>query len=417
MDCVRRYLPQLVIVCIWLTGLFCPLHLTAQCEALIRVPGGGGLWIARADGSIIRRLTNEDVKLAAWSPDGKYVACSFGTYETGMKRIAETGLITRDGRLLSRRKDEDDLIAVFQSGLGWARPGVLWLRDSGHASSVVTFWRIPPTLDLKRSSAVGQAFGDACALSSDSGRIACIEAGSVALVDTRKKNAALSPEVIYPSFSRTPQNERESVEVSPGQVVRSHTDPAFQIRISREAPNPALQGMIGLNVTLPDGTEQGVYLQPEGGVLGVSLEDANWEFVLNPVRSQRASSRITIYRDDSKRELSGVAWNPDGSRILSWESTRHGSGPLVMTRIGNRWSPQQFPVSLPPAPITAVRFALQGTAAIVETPSEVYRCALGTHVICQPVAARMPTQLNVRPEGKVYSASVLDWRCGSSPNN
>jgi len=283
MDCVRKYFPQLVILCICLTGLFCPLRLTAQCEALIRIPGGGGLWIAGTDGSLIRRLTNEDVSLAAWSPDGKHVACSFGTSETGMKRIADTGLITRDGRLLSRRKDEDDLLSVSQSGLGWARPSILWLRDSGHASSVITFWKIPPTLDLNRITVLGQGFGDDCAISGDYSNVACIEAGSLALVDTRKKNAALSPEVIYPSFSRTPQNERESVEVSPGQVVRTHTEPSFQIKISREAPTPALQGMVSISITLPNGNEQGVYLQPEGGALGVSLEDADWQFVLSPV--------------------------------------------------------------------------------------------------------------------------------------
>jgi len=88
----------------------------------------------------------------------------------------------------------------------------------------------------------------------------------------------------------------------------------------------------------------------------------------------------------------------------------------VIARIGNRWSPQRFPLSLPLGPITAVRFALQGTAAIVDTPNEVYRCELDTPAICQPVASRMPTHLNVRREGEVYSVSVLDWRCSSTPN-
>ncbi len=410
---LRIALTQLVVICICLTGLVCPLPLTAQCEALIRVPAGG-LWIAGADGSLIRRLTTEVVSSAAWSPDGKYVACSFGTSEAGGKQITETGLITRDGHLVSRRKDEDDLIAVYQSGLGWARPGVLWLRDSGHAASIITFWQLPPTLDLNRISAVGQAFGDDCALSGDSAHIACIDAGGLTLVDTSKQNGALSPEVIYSSFSRAPQNKRESVEMSPGQVVRTHTEPPFQIKISREAPASATQGMVLINVTPPDGHGQGVYLQPEGGLFGVSLEEADWQFVLSPVNSARTLIRITIYRDDSRRGFSGVTRNQDGSRILTWESTHHGSGPLVIARIGSSWSPQRFPVSSPSGQVTAVRFALNGNAAIVDTPDEVYRCALDAHTICLPIASRMPTHLNVRREWGAYPVGVLDWHCNST---
>jgi hypothetical protein len=143
---------------------------------------------------------------------------------------------------------------VSQTGLEWERPGVLRLRDTGHASSVVTFWKIPAALDLNRIIALGQGFGDDRALSADSAKVACIEGGSLALWT--------------------------------------------HIRRTRR---------LALNVTPPDGHEQGMYLEPEGGALVGSLEEADWQFVLSPVISPRTLFRIAIYRDDSKRGLSGVA--------------------------------------------------------------------------------------------------------------
>lgn len=399
-----RHFPVLSfkIVLAFLLVLCQPGWLAAQCQALVRLPGNGGLWIATSTGILVRRLTSEWVSLAAWSPDGQYVACAYS--------VSDTGLITRDGRLLSRRKENSDLVSVWPTGIGWAGPEILWLRDSGHASSEITFWRLSQEHDLNRVEVLGQVIGDECAISPDSKTIACIEAGHVHVVEAGH-DALADAKIIYPASFLEPGDQRGSVDISLGQVVRTHTDPAFQVQVSPQLPPAIAQGSVLLNVTPPDGHTKSAYLRTDGDWLGVDLGDADWRFVLQSLDSRRSRFRITMYRDDSKRELSGIAWDREGSRLLTWETTRHGRGLLLLARTGMTWSPVRIRVELASEQISARRFDSDGKAAIVESPSTVYRCGLDSHAVCRSAASQPPPRLDVRRDGYIVPTEVLDWHC------
>jgi len=324
--------------------------------------------------------------------------------------------MTRDGRLLSRRKENSDAVGLEPTGIGWDGPEVLWLRDSGHASSVITFWRLSQEHDLNRIEVLGQDFGDECAICPDSKAIACIEAGHVSVLEAGH-NVFTDSKIIYPASFLEPGNQRGSVDVSLGQVVRTRTDPVFQVQVSSKLPPAAAEGSVLLNVTPPDGNTRGVYLRAEGDDwFGVDLEDADWRFVLQSLDSRRSRFRITIYRDDSKRELSGIAWDPEGSRLLTWETTRHGRGLLLLARTGRTWSPVRVRVELASEQVSARRFDLDGKAAIMESPSTVYRCGLDSHAVCRSIASRPPLRLDVHRDGYIVPTEVLDWHCVSGRN-
>jgi hypothetical protein len=324
--------------------------------------------------------------------------------------------MTRDGRLLSRRKENSDTVGLEPTGIGWDGPEVLWLRDSGHASSEITFWRLSQEHDLNRVEVLGQAFGHECAISPHSRAIACIEAGHVSVLEAGH-NALVDDKIIYPASFLEPGDQRGSVDLSLGQVVRTHTDPIFQVQVSSpKSPPAAAEGSVLLNVTPPDGYTRGRYLRTEGDWFGVDLADADWRFVLQSLDSRRSRFRVTMYRDDSNREVSGIAWDLEGSRLLTWETTRRGRGPLLLARTGGTWSPVRIQVDLWSEPISARRFDLDGKAAIVESPSTVYRCGLDSHAVCRSIASRPPPRLDVRRDGYVVPTEVLDWHCVSGRN-
>lgn len=383
--------------------------LLAQCEALVRLPGNGALSIAKQDGTVIRQLTEEAVSLAAWSPDGKYVASSYGMSTIGTKLVGEIGLMTREGVLLSRLRQESDFDNVYETAFGWSRPDVLWQRVSGHASSFVTFWQVPPTLDLNRSKVLGRGWGDHCAPSPDFSAIACAEAGHISVVKGGD-SLSLNSNLIYPPSSLTPANQRASLDLDLGQSKQTKTDPVFQVQVSRGTP--AMEGRVVLEVTGPQGYPRGAYLTGEGDEIPpVDMEGADWHFVLHSLDSGRRRFRITVYEDDSKRELSGMAWSRDGSRLLTWEATRHGSGPLVLVRSGNRWSSERSPATIQTAEVLRVRFGPDDSAILVETPTAVYRCGVDDHPVCAVVATHPGALLDVRVGDSVVRADVLDWRC------
>jgi hypothetical protein len=323
--------------------------------------------------------------------------------------------MTRDGRLLSRRKENSDLVSVEPTGIGWASPEVLWLRDSGHASSEITFWKLSQEHDLNRVEALGQVIGDECAISPDSKTIACVEAGHVHVVEAGH-DALADAKIIYPASFLEPGDQRGSVDVTLGQVVRTHTDPVFQVQVSPKLPPAVAKGSVLLNVTPPDGNPRGVYLRAEGDWFGVDLEDADWRFALQSLDSRRSRFRITMYRDDSNRELSGIAWDPEGSRLLTWEATRRGRGPLLLARTGGTWWPVRIQVGLGLEQISARRFDSGGKTAIVESPSAVYRCGLDSHAVCRSIASRPPRRLDVRRDAYIVPTEVLDWHCVSGRN-
>ena len=392
---------------------FHPGWLLADCEALIRLPEHGGLWIAKADGALVRRLTAEDVILAAWSPDGKYVVWTSEISEIGIKRVGAIGLTTRDGRQVSRRRNESSS-GTYETGLRWVHADMFWLRGCGHAACEVTFWRVPASLDLKHAQILGRYEGDACAVSPDSSSIACVEAGHVSLA--KPGGDLLTPSKrIYPPSPFTSKNQRGSIDVGLNRIVHTPTDPAFEVEVSRESSKP-VEGKVWLSTAPPNGNARKVYVRADGGNGLIDLPDADWWFVLRRVDSNRARFRVTIYRDDSKRELFGVAWSPDGSRILTWETARHNDGLLVLRRIDNNWSADRF-ASRGPSAVSGVRFDSKVNGAVVETAAgATYRCDLDTKAACSQVPSHNEEHLDIRRDGDIVRADVLDWRCVSTRN-
>ena len=222
-------------------------------------------------------------------------------------------------------------------------------------------------------------------------------------------NLLLDGDLIYPPSPLTPANQRASLELDLGQTKQTETDPVFQVQVSRGTPT--MEGRVVLEVTGPQGYPKGAYLTGEGDEIpAVYLEDADWHFVLRSLDSGRTRFRITAYKDDSKRELSGMAWSREGSRLLTWEGARHGSGPLVLVRSGNKWSAERSPATIQAAEVLKIRFDSDDSAALVETPTAVYRCGIDDRGVCSVIATH-PARLDVHVGGSVARAEVLDWRC------
>jgi len=381
--------------------------LSAQCEALARMPDRGPLWIARQDGAPVRKVTDEWVSMASWSPDGKYVACSYGISALGTKLVDEIGLIASEGIPLSRIQEQSDITNVYETGIGWSRPDVVWRRVTGHASGFVTFRQVPPALDLNRSKVLGVGWGDYCAPSPDLTEIACVEAGHVSVVKVGD-NLPSPSSIVYPPTALIPANRRGSLELELGQTGETRTDPVFHVRVFR-GTRP-MEGRVVLEVTPPGGYPAGVYLTGADDELPVDLEDADWHFVLHALDSARTRFRITAYEDDNKRKLTGMAWGVDGSSLLTWEETRHGTGALLLVRAGGAWSSKRFSISIP-TPVLRVRFGSADSTALVETPGAIHRCGLDDRAACTVVASHPPARLNVRLGGSVVVTDVLDWRC------
>ncbi len=384
------------------------LSVAAQCRVLIRADYAG-LWISTPQGVLVRRLTDEWVSHASWSPDGTYIGCTYWN--------SDLGLMTSQGKVLSRIPREQPNVNVELTGIGLAESDVLWLRLSGHASSVYSFLKLPQSRDLKRAAGLGGAFGDDCAIAPDLTVIACVEAGRVALVQAGQNG--LKDQTIYPATFLDPANQVTTVNLVTERTVRTRTNPAFELRISA-----AHDGLILLRVTPPSGNWSEGYLKGNGDFVSVELEGAVWMFAPSAVNPMRTQFRVATFKDDSQRELSGICWDRSdrsGSRLLTTETSRRGGALLTLSRTGEPWAVKRMPIHLPGRRITARRFDPDGSSVIVESLTDifppptsalgVYRCTLDDRPVCRSVMA-VPGSLLVRlPSQTTIQASVLDWHC------
>jgi dipeptidyl aminopeptidase/acylaminoacyl peptidase len=373
--------------------------LHAECRALVRIANNGGLWIATPQGGLVRRLTTEWVSHAAWSPDGRYIACAYGN--------SGFALMNSEGRSLSRKDDREESPGVDCTGIGWAEGDVLWLKASGHANSLFNFIRVPRDRDLNHAASVGAAFGSDCKIAPDLKLIACTEGSRVALTEGGQNG--LNDRTIYPATFLDPSDRIGVVDLNLGQAAGTHTEPAFELRILSVS-----QERIRLRVTPPDGNWHEGYLKGDGDFVSYELEDAYWLFALRALDTAQTHFRVTVFKDDRHRELAGISWDPDGSRLLTFETTRRGNALVILSRSGGGWEAKRLPIQLTDE-VYARRFASDGGSAILESLNTSYRCTLADRPTCRPVDTLLPRSIAVRLENYTVQGEVMDWYCTADP--
>ena len=339
-------------------------------------------------GNVIRRLGGDQPEFAAWSPDGERIACAYSK--------SDFSIWTRTGRTVWSAHLPDDS-GIPMTGLGWAGPEALWDRISGHANSVISFWKPLKGGNSNPIEVIGQPqFADECALAPDQKTAACRIGNGIFVGGSRA----------YPASWLDPANRVASVDVEVGGSTTTGTSPKFQIAIrSSDAEKTELQ------VTPEGGSQQIAYLRTKDDFLSLEAADDEWFFAAAPLDSRRQKFRVALFRDASGRAFHGVAWDPSGSKVITCETSRAGSALLIITKEHGGWRATRILVKLAGTEITLRRVEPNGRSALVESAGAVYRCALDGSGACTSTGNLIPSMLGLHLSGTIVPTQILDWYC------
>ena len=358
---------------------------------------GGGLFIMGATGESVRRITDRGYD-PAWSPDGKEIVFSaqptvdasvvYGTpnafivdIATGSTRLAYGGndvmqpTWSPDGQRFafwSVKAGQRDLFTISRTGERSSLQAItndaatdwnpVWAADGKHLyfssdrDGTFNIWRV--RMDESRGTAIGEP---------EPFRTPSPHAGFVSL--------ARDGTVVYQS------------KVHSGELLRIDFDPATEALTPPE--RPVFQGSMNIRYPAASPNGQWIAFATRGQTEDVYLMNADGTGVRQLTND--------VWRDR------GVAWWPDGSRIIFysnrggtyevWSIRRDGSGLTRLTRTENGAT---FAVVSPDERRVAVILDRNGSGAVIDLPASP---SMRFEIIPDPPVGRFQPE-SWSPDGK-----------------
>jgi hypothetical protein len=195
------------------------------------------------------------------------------------------------------------------------------------------------------------------------------------------------------------------IELAIGERFRTATDPAFNLQIAADPKyGPSLQA------TGPGESPHMAVVGPNETFLLIHEDNADWHFITRPIPGQSGRFHTTIYKDELRPYLTGIAWSQDGSRIFTWEISSQDEALLVLSRRGDRWIARRYPARPHSAQNVELRqVSADGRTVRVNLGNEPYQCSIAEQrAACQKLASE---KLSVRRGEQTFTAHARDWYC------
>jgi hypothetical protein len=284
-----------------------------SCVAMVQ--RGNNLWLVRADGTPIDRITNDTQPryAAALNPLGAIAAFA------GKTSPDDVTLIDLSGRTIANVSlNSQDAI----SGLTWLNATTL--RAEEHNSPTASTYHF---IDISGGATSPVALpsvasGAQCAPSPDGKNVACIIGG--AEVDLNDRAIYHVPDQFTGSALLQTLNMASNTNVV------TNTSPSFQVSFQ----GVSAKGKMNLRVTTPDGLWSEQSIAP-GGKLVVRFQDAvngAADYAFQPALTSPGVIRLEVRKATTGSPVieGDLAWDPRGKRIAFVTAAESGNRKLII---------------------------------------------------------------------------------------
>jgi hypothetical protein len=371
----------------------------ASCKALVEIKSE--LWFARADGTLVGQVTNDNQfrSAIALNPGGRVIAWS------GKDAPDDVTLIDAGGRRIA---DVDLRASDAVTDLEWITPTLLRAAEHlGPRASRFHFIRLGA--GNTASVVPAAATGSSCALSPSGKDVACIIGDAELELNGRSIYSA--PDTLAAGTTV------QTLDVAVGTGATAATSPAFRVDVKGILDGKTVQ----LRITTPDGLWTEQHVRP-GNAMAVEFGDSDTAVRYAVVPATTTNSgvvRLSIVRRNPGDYAfeGGIAWDPAGKRVALVEANPAGQRTWILLQAATASAGAVDARELLPidGPVRSISFTsdthlrIKGATQVFEQeiPAQGKVAPGGAHAI----ASALPRQISVHLGGASVLAEVKGWSC------